>query len=159
MPDATWFFVRGLIAASVLFCLTATGLAVWFILRRLNQTRRYFDDRLEELEQHRRLLLDQPARTDARRGVNTPAERDALRANTTLIAVPDMTDSERTFDPEVEAHFHERYREVWELAASGASPEEIARRTGQPVGQVELIMGLYRQVRSLKDQLDHAESL
>jgi hypothetical protein len=37
-----------------------------------------------------------------------------------------------------------RYGAIWDLAEAGASPESIARDTGQPVGEVELILGLKR---------------
>ena len=59
--------------------------------------------------------------------------------------MPDLADPSAPWIAEVEAYFQERHREVWALAAAGASPEEIARQTGQPIGQVELIIGLYRQ--------------
>ena len=61
-------------------------------------------------------------------------------------------------DPQVETDLGERHGEVWALAATGVAPEEIARQTGQPIGQIELIVGLYRQVRSSRGPLDHARS-
>ena len=35
---------------------------------------------------------------------------------------------------------------IWALADAGAPAEAIARETGQPIGQVELILGLRRQL-------------
>ena len=37
-----------------------------------------------------------------------------------------------------------RFGPIWELADKGRSPGAIARETGQPIGQVELILGLRR---------------
>jgi hypothetical protein len=39
-----------------------------------------------------------------------------------------------------------RFAAVWEMADSGATPEAIARETGHPIGQVELILGLRRRI-------------
>ena len=38
-----------------------------------------------------------------------------------------------------------RFRPVWDLADSGQAIDAIARATGQPIGQVELILALRRQ--------------
>lgn len=43
---------------------------------------------------------------------------------------------------EVVAEMARRFGGIWDLADSGASPLAIARATGQPIGQVELILGL-----------------
>ena len=40
----------------------------------------------------------------------------------------------------------QRYAAIWDLADTGASPDVIARATGQPIGQIELILGLSRQI-------------
>ena len=64
----------------------------------------------------------------------------------TLIAVPNLA---AEFGPN---HFDDldpsdlvgRFGPIWDLAEAGASAETIARATGQPVGQVELILGLRR---------------
>lgn len=62
-----------------------------------------------------------------------------------LIAVPNIASG-----PEIPAvpprGLTNRFSPVWELADKGASAEAIARVTGQPVGQVELILGLRRQL-------------
>jgi hypothetical protein len=39
-----------------------------------------------------------------------------------------------------------RYAAIWELAEGGASADAIARATGQPIGQIELILGLRRRI-------------
>ncbi len=46
----------------------------------------------------------------------------------------------------------QRYAAIWDLADSGASPDVIARATGQPIGQIELILGLRRQYERQSDQ-------
>jgi hypothetical protein len=56
-----------------------------------------------------------------------------------LIAVPDLTASSSSSPPDELAR---RFGSIWDLAEAGASPESIARDTGQPIGQVELILGL-----------------
>jgi hypothetical protein len=62
----------------------------------------------------------------------------------TLIAVPKIAGATElpTSPPKGLTH---RFSPIWELADKGASAEAIARVTGQPVGQVELILGLRRQ--------------
>lgn len=63
----------------------------------------------------------------------------------TLIAVPNIASlSELPATPPRGAT--NRFSPVWELADKGATAEAIARVTGQPVGQVELILGLRRQL-------------
>ena len=46
----------------------------------------------------------------------------------------------------------QRYAAIWDLADTGASPDVIARATGQPIGQIELILGLRRQIDAESDQ-------
>ena len=72
-------------------------------------------------------------------------ETNAARGPT-LIAVPHLAApaSEGT----AAADLDRRFGAIWALADSGASAEEIARGTGQPIGQVELILGLRRQVNA-----------
>lgn len=66
----------------------------------------------------------------------------------TLIAVPDLAASAVEAEDGAAAELIERYGPIWELADTGASPEAIARSTGQPIGQVELILGLRRQLNN-----------
>jgi hypothetical protein len=49
-----------------------------------------------------------------------------------------------------------RYAAIWELAEGGASPDAIARATGQPIGQIELILGLRRQMDPGRTNIPHA---
>jgi hypothetical protein len=64
----------------------------------------------------------------------------------TLITVPDLSARPRGSRPSsVSPEFSRRFGAVWALADSGAPAEAIARATGHPIGQVELILGLRRQ--------------
>ena len=61
-----------------------------------------------------------------------------------LIAVPDLTGPPA--ETTAAAELTRRFRAIWDLADAGASAGAIARGTGQPIGQVELILGLRRQL-------------
>ncbi len=61
-------------------------------------------------------------------------------AGPTLIAVPDL--GMTTGEADRGDDLVRRFGAIWDLADSGASAESIARVTGQPVGQVELILNL-----------------
>lgn len=113
-------------------------------------------------------LADRVARLEARRPVglpavdSVPAEPPRRRtgppaarpdppaeavAGPTLIAVPDLSaHGEAAATAEAGAAFGRRYAAIWSLADAGADAEAIARTTGQPIGQVELILGLRRQI-------------
>jgi hypothetical protein len=61
----------------------------------------------------------------------------------TLISVPDLAAAP---SPAAAAELGRRFGAVWELADAGLAPDAIARQTGQPIGQVELVLGLRRQL-------------
>lgn len=63
----------------------------------------------------------------------------------TLIAVPNIAAPAELPATPPRGLTH-RFSPVWELADKGASADAIARVTGHPVGQVELILGLRRQL-------------
>jgi hypothetical protein len=63
-----------------------------------------------------------------------------------LIAVPHLPAP--ASEGSAAADLDRRFGAIWALADSGASADEIARNTGQPIGQVELILGLRRQVNA-----------
>ena len=50
----------------------------------------------------------------------------------------------------------ERYAAIWALADSGATLEQMARATSQPIGQIELILGLRRQIDGPPTRIPHA---
>ncbi len=66
-------------------------------------------------------------------------------ATPTLIAVPNLA-VEQGGEPSSAAEMGRRFATVWERGEAGESAESIARDLGQPVGQVELILGLKRQL-------------
>ncbi len=66
-------------------------------------------------------------------------------AGPTLIAVPDLAAAPAE-NAAVGEDLARRFGPIWDLADSGASADAIARATGQPIGQVELVLGLRRQL-------------
>jgi hypothetical protein len=62
-----------------------------------------------------------------------------------LISVPNLEPARSDRGVTVNG-LKERYATIWELADSGATIEQMARATGQPIGQIELIIGLRRQI-------------
>jgi hypothetical protein len=78
-----------------------------------------------------------------------PIRRGTLRNDSahepTLIAIPNLDDAPGNRQVTV-GGLRERYAAIWALAEKGGSAETIARATGQPVGQIELILALRRQV-------------
>jgi hypothetical protein len=170
MFDTTGFRAILLIAAPALLCLATTGIVAWIVFRRFENLRRRIDNRLDELSQ--RLRLIEGGKSDAPPNGRLPrpappvghspvrfSDRELPQAGPTLIAIPDLAEAPQAAGPHAESDLSARHSDVWALAATGASPEEIARQTGQPIGEVELIVGLYRQARSSKGSLDHARSL
>lgn len=43
---------------------------------------------------------------------------------------------------ELQEELRQRHEEVWRLCQAGEGPQEVARRTNRPIGEVELIMRL-----------------
>lgn len=76
--------------------------------------------------------------------------------NPTLIAVPTLAPPSPEPRDGSENGPGTRHAEILALAAGGTSAGEIARRTGHPVGQVELILGLHRQLRTPRGSAEHA---
>ena len=72
-----------------------------------------------------------------------------------LISVPDLA-AEGT--PDDGANLAEKHRDVWALLDVGRPLQEIARETGRPIGQVEVIAGLYRQHQTARRQGRHDSS-
>jgi hypothetical protein len=73
------------------------------------------------------------------------APQPSAVAGPTLIAVPDLA-APRAAAPtaEASAELARRHGALWEMADRGVTAEAIARATGQPIGQVELVLGLRR---------------
>ena len=75
---------------------------------------------------------------------STPTPDGSLRSReSALITIPELA----AVPNEAEGSLNDlkdRHATIWEMAEKGAAPEMIARTTGQPIGQVELILGLRR---------------
>jgi hypothetical protein len=71
-----------------------------------------------------------------------------------LIKVPRLSPAQDR--QAMESGLSRRYAAIWELAEGGASPDAIARATGQPIGQIELILGLRRQLDPGRTNIPHA---
>jgi hypothetical protein len=67
-----------------------------------------------------------------------PADSAGLR----LISVPDLSTSTATAATDLA----DRFSGIWELADSGATTEAISQATRLPIGHIELILGLRRQI-------------
>ena len=76
----------------------------------------------------------------------------------TLIAIPDLAVQGHEPDSQAETELVQRHSEVWTMSAAGMPAAEIARQTGQPIGQVELIVGLYRRLHFSRGRIEHARS-
>jgi type II secretory pathway pseudopilin PulG len=186
MPD-TWWSTSLLIALVLLAVgLVIVGALGASLITRLQRTRHQTEGRLAELARRLRLIESRVERCESRAGSwaresereksanrmlpkgwckealdsSSPSSRDKgePRTSPTLIAIPDLAVPEEVREHQAQSDLGQRHGEVWVLAASGASPEEIARQTRQPIGQVELILGLYRQVHSSRGPADHAPS-
>ena len=72
----------------------------------------------------------------------------------TLITVPKLAAAQDR--QAAQDGLSQRYAAIWDLARKGASPDVIARATGQPIGQIELILGLRRQLDANRTNIPHA---
>lgn len=63
----------------------------------------------------------------------------------TLIAVPDLAANGHEPSP-ASTELGRRFGAIWDLTDAGESAETVAGKTGYPIGQVELILGLRRQL-------------
>jgi hypothetical protein len=171
-PDS-WLILT---VAATFFLLGVAGSPLaWMALRhRQSDRERQRDQRVFDLAMEVRDLSDHleriealclvrqdvsPAPVETRRprpaGPSDPARADRpARAETVatgrsheqpLIAVPNLAPAPHEREATLQG-LTQRYAAIWALADSGASLEVIARATGQPIGQIELILGLRRQI-------------
>lgn len=139
-------------------------------LQMLAQRLLVIESRIDELENYGRRAPDDyekppghAAPGESKQGRRTQSFLDVredqdARNEPTLIAIPDLGAVEEESDVRAGSELGERHGEAWTLAAAGVPPEEIARQTGQPIGQIELIVGLYRRLHSSRGSIDHARS-
>jgi hypothetical protein len=172
VPDAplTWPLLLGLL---LLGGLIGSAAAAAFLLRGLDRRERRLEHRLVEL---RRRIAQLECRLEPSGTTKIPepahaaptgpraAARDAAQearewpARATLIAVPDLAREAAPGDPQAGEELGQKHREIWALAEAGTPIEEIARQTGQPIGEVELIVGLRRRLHPPRGATEHVRS-
>jgi hypothetical protein len=75
-------------------------------------------------------------------GQRTDRGKPSAVGGPTLIVVPNLATTIPDASTTAAAELSQRFGAIWALADSGLAAEAIARATGQPIGQVELILGL-----------------
>jgi hypothetical protein len=95
-----------------------------------------------------------PSRSAPRAGGRVAVRTLDLSGEPRLIAVPNLAGGQDR--QAMQNGLSQRYAAIWDLADSGASPDVIARATGQPIGQIELILGLRRQYDASRTNIPHA---
>lgn len=180
MTPESWFVVT--VAAAFLLLGIACSPLAWVALHhrrsRLEQRVearwlelaaqvRSLDARLAESDAFRQagLVRAEPASASRRPGVFQPlngARREhthVARAESpdepAMISVPSLAAAPSDREASVNG-LAQRYAAIWTLADNGGSPEVIARATGQPRGQIDLILGLRRQVDGTRTNIPHA---
>jgi hypothetical protein len=184
MPSALWSLMPLFTVVAGLACLVV-AVTLWLLAtRQMKMTRSETEHRLQmltqrllkiesrivELENHGRRARDDhqnppghSAPGESKQGRRTQSFLDVrgdqdARNEPTLIAIPDLGAVAEESEGSAGSVLGERHGEAWTLAAAGMPPEEIARQTGQPIGQIELIVGLYRRLQSSRGSIDHARS-
>lgn len=89
-----------------------------------------------------------PVRRHGVRSRRVDAAEPTAVAGPTLITVPSLATAPLPSSAAVSHDLGQRFSPIWELADTGATPDAIARSTGQPIGQVELILALRRQLKA-----------
>lgn len=120
------------------------------LARELGERQRALEELIERLERAGRIRPEAPARTHPL-GPQYRADAPQPSAVTgpTLIAVPDLNAPTTPQMPsDAAAELAQRFGAVWDLAQKGHPAEAIARATGQPIGQVDLVLGLRRQLHA-----------
>jgi hypothetical protein len=159
--------VSSILGIAVAFALMMVG-ALWARVRSipLEETTRIVDDLARRQETMEGLLIQLDRDRDQRLSTSlstyslpgTGSEPRPLQrthrgtasavSGPTLIVVPSLATTAPDASKAAAAELSQRFGAIWALADSGHSPEAIAQTTGQPIGQVELILGL----RSLTGQ-------
>jgi hypothetical protein len=150
LPSIWQVVAASLLATSLL---AATGVLI--LARRLAAMTRAgesVEQRLAQLAFEVR-RLERLAADAGRRGSTSPARVSWPIAS--LISVPDLA---RDGEPADAAGLAEKHGEVWSLVEAGRSPREIADETGRPIGEVELIAGLYRHRPAAHNQGRHVDA-
>jgi hypothetical protein len=83
------------------------------------------------------------------------ARIESQDGDTSLISVPNLAAGPEDREA-LSNSLSLRYSAIWTLADQGATPEVIAKATGQPIGQIELILGLRRHIDGSRTTIPHA---
>jgi hypothetical protein len=184
MPTESWF-VLTVAATSLLLGVVCPLVAWWAINNRQARLEHHLERRIGELTHQLQAMefrlerFEDTGKTPAAEGnpvrsqqsrprwsgpswptIGTQQRHDpaATRVDASeppLIAVPNLAAAANDRDVVVNG-LTQRYAAIWSLAASGSSAEVIARATGQPIGQIELILGLRRQIDGTRTNIPHA---
>jgi hypothetical protein len=100
-----------------------------------------------------RSLPNRPFLANWRRIAETRTEPQ--EGDTSLISVPNLAAGPEDRDTSSNS-LSQRYSAIWTLADQGASPDVIAKATGQPIGQIELILGLRRHIDGSRTTIPHS---
>ena len=159
------FWLSASLTCNFLLVLLSTASCL-FLIRRLDQLVRARDTSEQRLIQlafevrrleQRVALIDQRA-GDVRAEAASPTS-EAPEPAPSLIAVPNLSYQGETEGAEEEAAgLAEKHGDVWAMIEAGRQLAEIVEATGRPIGQVELIAGLYRQRQRSRTAGDHARA-
>jgi len=154
----SWLFVS--LACNFLLALVSVASCL-YLVRRLNQilqARGTAEHRLIQIAFELRRLEQRVGLLESRAtDAGAPASTSISQPPASLIAVPDLSYS-GAGEYEEDDELARRHGEVWALAIAGRAPADIADATGRPIGQVELIVGLYRQHQATRNAGDHARA-
>jgi hypothetical protein len=168
MTPELWLVVT--VAAAFLLLGVAGSPLAWALLhQRRSRSEQLMEERWRKLADQVRALENRQAAYESIRPGNSemqslkrsdpPGGRGSVRADRAhdpaLIAVPNLEGAPNDRDVTVSG-LRERFAAIWALADTGGTPEVIARATGQPIGQIELILGLRRQIDGPRTIFSHA---
>lgn len=159
------FWLSASLASNFLLVLLSTASSL-FLIRRLDQIVRARDtaeQRLIQLAFELRRLEQRVGLVDPRgsgvRGEAAATTPKAPDPAPSLIAVPNLSYQGGSEDAEEDAAgLAEKHGDVWAMVEAGRDLAEIVEATGRPIGQVELIAGLYRQHQRSRTAEDHARA-
>jgi hypothetical protein len=168
MHPESWLVVT--VAAAFLLLGIAGSPLAWVLLHhRRSRSEQLMELRWRKLVDQVRALENRLTQHEAIKPVD-PGMRSVIRSDLAggrgsvrtasthepaLIAVPNLEGVPNDRDDTVSG-LKVRYAAIWTLADSGARPEVIARATGHPIGQIELILGLRRQIDGTRTIFSHA---
>jgi hypothetical protein len=168
MPPESWLVVT-VAAAFLLLGIAGSPLAWALLLQQRSRSEQLMEQKWRELADQVQALENRQMQHESIKPVfpemrslaraDSPERRGSVRADgmhePALIAVPNLEGEAPDRDINVSA-LKERYAAIWALADSGSKPDIIARATGQPIGQIELILGLRRQIDGTRTIFSHA---